>query len=362
MGASIVVCVWAVALAGCFNYNLPYPGDGTTDSTGDPDAVADADVDMTVDTEDDRPTDATADTATDPVPDLELDTDRDPVDDRVTDTSGDIPGDAPPIPTLVLISANTFSMGSPDTGTEPGRGTDENQHDVTLTVSFWMMETEVTQPQFFAVMGYDRSSHSSCSNCPATNMNWHEAADYANRLSLATGYTECYDCTGTYPSISCDLDSAHASPYDCPGYRLPTEAEWEFAARAGTSTATYNGTCDSGHLLCEQPNTVLDTIAWFCGNDSSNTNPVRTQNPNPWGLYDMLGNVWEWTYDWLTSSLPTTPVTDPSGPGSGTDRSMRGGSWGSGGWTAQHCRAAERHGEQPNDDRDNLGFRLVRNY
>jgi formylglycine-generating enzyme required for sulfatase activity len=368
-----IACCLAAILAGCFNYNLPYPGDGTTDTATEPDATTDLalepdappevvdEPDATADVEDDGTADPIDDRVTDPVEDRELDTERDPVDDRITDTTMDIPADAPPMPTLVLISAGgTFTMGSPDTG-EPGRGTFEDQHDVTLTRNFWMMETEVTQAQFLAVMGYNPSDHTGCTDCPATNMNWHEAAYYANQLSYALGFSECFDCTGTPPSVNCPLDSIFTSPYDCDGFRLPTESEWEYAARAGTTTATYNGTCDSSHLACEQPNTVLDSIAWFCGNDSGNTNPVRGLAANSWGLFDMLGNVWEWTYDWF-ATYPTGPVTNPWGPGSATDRTMRGGSWSSGGWTAQHCRAAERHGNHPNGSYNNLGFRLARTY
>jgi formylglycine-generating enzyme required for sulfatase activity len=151
-----------------------------------------------------------------------------------------------------------------------------------------------------------------------------------------------------------ELDPAYASPYDCPGYRLPTEAEWEYAARAGTFESTYNGTIDAGHLACEQPNAVLDPIAWFCGN-SDTTGTAGRRQANPFGLYDMLGHVAEWCHDRYTD-YAQLPTVDPVGTGSDYFV-VRGGSFGD---PASSCRAAAR-GNREYDERDpRVGFRCAR--
>jgi formylglycine-generating enzyme required for sulfatase activity len=136
---------------------------------------------------------------------------------------------------------------------------------------------------------------------------------------------------------------------------LPTEAEWEYAARAGTTGGTYNGT--STLTDCTMPNTVLDPIAWFCGNASSTTHEVGTRDPNPWGLYDMLGNVYEWCHDWYVEGLGTGAVTDPWGPVTGSYRVSRGGSWS---YDARYARAAYRHDRDPGNRFYYIGFRLAR--
>ena len=153
-----------------------------------------------------------------------------------------------------------------------------------------------------------------------------------------------------------DLAAAYDTPYDCRGYRLPTEAEWEYVARAGTTTATYNHDLDDGYHLCQMPNLVLDPIAWFCGNSEGRSHEVGTREPNDWGLYDVLGNVWEWCHDWYGAYLGVSGI-DPTGPSAGSLRVGRGGSWRN---RARDTTAAYRFNYSPGRSVNSFGFRPLR--
>jgi cysteine-rich repeat protein len=256
----------------------------------------------------------------------------------------------------ISISAGSFDMGSPIH--EEGRSSDEMLHQVTLTRSFEISAFEVTQADFDVLMGYNPAQFPGCGQaCPVNSISWHEAALYCNALSFDVGFDECYSCTGVAPDVTCELAAAYVTPYECSGYRLPTEAEWEYAARAGTSTATYNGDLDADHLYCEQPNPVLDPIAWFCGNSNTQfPHSVGGKDPNPWGIYDILGNVYEWCHDGY-ADYPAGPVNDPLGPETASHRVMRGGYWE---YLAKTVRSAFRWQKEATDRYYGTGFRPVR--
>jgi formylglycine-generating enzyme required for sulfatase activity len=247
-------------------------------------------------------------------------------------------------------------MGSPPA--EVARDTDEIQHRVTLTHDFLLMDTEVVQSDFQKLMGYNPSDFTSCGgSCPVENVNWHEAAAYSNALSRLERLAECYACTGQGAGIICEPSEDFVKPYQCTGYRLPTEAEWEYAARAGTTTATYGGDLDPAHLACEMPNLTLDRISWFCGNSGNAPHQVKTRAANAWSIYDMLGNVYEWCHDWY-QEYRSGGRTDPWGQPRGTESIVRGGSW-----CCRHnrdVRAAERMSEPPVERHSAMGFRVAR--
>ena len=257
-------------------------------------------------------------------------------------------------PGWVIITAGSFQMGSP--ATEKGRNSNEGPaHKVTITRSFLLKETEVTQSEWQKLMGTNPSRFSKCGDeCPVEQVSWWDAVTYCNALSEYEGLEQCYKlrgCKGTVgggcDDITC-VGNYKCSGFDfvgldCKGYRLPTEAEWEYAARAQNTGSAYS--------------TNLGDIAWYKDNSSSKTHRVGQKLPNTWGLYDMLGNVWEWTGDWYDSEYSNHPQTDPIGPKKGSSRILRGGSWD---YNTHHCRLAFRDGYEPVDRNDDLGFRPAR--
>ena len=212
---------------------------------------------------------------------------------------------------FAFCPAGSFKMGSPSA--EDGHSSNENQVSVSLSKAFWMAKTEVTQAQWRAVMGSD-PSHFKGDDLPVEVVSWDDAQKFIKKVNDS----------GVIPE----------------GWKvaLPTEAQWEYACRAG-ETGPYSGG-------------TIEQVAWYDGNSGSKTRPVGTKKPNAWGLYDMHGNVWEWCADWYDDSL--SGGTDPSGPSSGVRRVLRGGSWIN---RAALCRAALRNRGTPGTRSDLLGFR-----
>jgi formylglycine-generating enzyme required for sulfatase activity len=231
---------------------------------------------------------------------------------------------------MIRIDGGTFTMGSPSN--EQGRTTSEGpQHQVTVD-SFYIAKFPVTQNEYQELMGRNPSHHKGPA-LPVEQVNWFDAVEYCNKLSEKEGLTPAYTVSGNNVTWNSEAD----------GYRLPTEAEWEFACRAGTQTPHYSGTS-------------VDEVGWHVGNSSTRTNPVGEKLPNAWGLYDMLGNVLEWCWDWL-GSYSTEENNNPLGPASGTSRVYRGGCWS---FQANQIRSAYRFGNNPNMRSFLVGFRVAR--
>lgn len=262
-------------------------------------------------------------------------------------------------PVMVYIPPGTFNMGAPDT--EVCRDSDEGPvHTVTLTHGFYMQETEVTQRQWVNIFNHNPSEYQSV-NRPVETISWFEACVYCNRMSVAMGLTPCY-YEDTAFRIVMDRDLTEWDEVywnrEANGYRLPTEAEWEYACRAGTTTAFSNGTnstrCDDGVEYNLHP------LAWYYMNAGHVTQPVKQKQPNNWNLYDMHGNIREWCWDFIQRDYySTSPSVDPTGPDVDylVHRIARGGSYFD---FAYYCRSAWRGGGNMDSRYYEIGFRIVR--
>lgn len=253
------------------------------------------------------------------------------------------------------IPPGTFVMGSPED--EVGRFSNEAQHRVLLSEGYWLADTPCTQALWEAVMGDNPSGFRSPTR-PVEQVSWEQATEFVRRLEMEVALTE--EDPGT-------------------AFCLPTEAQWEYACRAGTKSATYAGNLT---LRGVRDAPELDAIAWYGGNsgkdfeldngyDSSGwrekqyahtqagSRLVGEKRPNAWGLYDMLGNVWEWCSDWYAAYAAATAVKNPIGPDEGADRVVRGGSWFD---VARYVRAACRGGLGPGHRNGDVGFRFARGH
>jgi len=244
--------------------------------------------------------------------------------------------------TFYLMPAGTFFMGSPEG--EPGRKEHENRHTMVLTQAFYMQSTEVTQGQWMEIMETttNPSRFVSCGpDCPVEQVSWLDVQEFITRLNRFGEGT----------------------------YYLPTEAQWEYAARGGTDSAFFNGEITAGNpSLCEYDRN-LDSVGWYCENAVSTdsdcfrsadsicrgTHPVASKPPNDFGLFDMHGNVWEWCSDWF-AYYPPTPEPDYGGPTAGEYKIIRGGSWYN---PAADSRSANRDLIEIDRKEIDVGFRLV---
>jgi len=263
--------------------------------------------------------------------------------------SGGTPGE------MVLVPGGTFTMG--DTRGE-GDSNELPTHSVTLN-SFYIGKYEVTQAEYAQYMQPSSSwtSHyGHGDDYPAYYVSWYAIIKYCNLRSLAEGLTPCYTISGStnpanwgsVPTSNNSTWNAAICNWNANGYRLPTEAEWEYAARGATNTPDYlySGSDD------------INAVAWYSGNSGYTSHPVGTKAPNGLGLYDMSGNLYEWCWDWYSSSYySSSPSNNPTGPASGSGRVFRGGYWNS---SASYYRVAYRSYNSPRSSYYSYGFRLCR--
>ena len=241
---------------------------------------------------------------------------------------------------LAWIPAGTFMMGSPDSEVYGGAASGENQHAVTLTMGFYMGKFLVRQEEYLSVIGNNPSCFKGGTNLPVETVTWYDATHYCAQ------FTQQEQLAGRLPEGW--------------GYRLPTEAEWEYACRAGTTTAFYFGSVIRDGMAnfdsyWEYDAAIGDIFQPIPVEYVGQTTPVGTYEANPWGLYDMCGNVFEWCLDWY-DTYPTGSASDPVGPVNGYSRVLRGGVWDVGG---RNCRSAARDYKWPGDKSDYVGFRMV---
>ncbi len=275
------------------------------------------------------------------------------------------PIESPNVGTLMPIPAGIFTMGSLEAGANPDF--DETEHRVTLS-AFFIGKYEVTQEQYEEVMEINPSYFQGESELPADGetqgkrpveqVSWYDAIVFCNTLSIKEGLIPVYSIGGKtnpeewgnipeIPEYNNQKWDAAVCNWTANGYRLPTEAEWEYACRAGTTTAYNTG------------NTISDNTGWYRGNSDSRTHEVGKKPANAWGLFDMHGNVWEWCGDWYEQHYPRAPQTDPKGPLSGEHRVFRGGSWVD---FAQYQHSANRYYDFPPFQNNDIGIRVLRSH
>ena len=234
---------------------------------------------------------------------------------------------------MVYVQGGTFQMGD-----KWGDGSDVEKpvHEVTVS-DFYISKYEITQKQYEEIMG-ENPSYFIGDNLPVEKVTWYNAVDFCNKLSEREGLEPCYTINGT--DVSCDFSKS--------GYRLPTEAEWEYAATGGINSKNtkYSGSNN------------VDEVGWYSDNSSNSTQEIGKKDPNELGIYDMSGNVWEWCWDWYdTSYYASSATTNPTGPEDGSSKVLRGGSWRN---PAQSVRVSNRGDNYPSEIYYTYGFRIVK--
>ena len=233
-------------------------------------------------------------------------------------------------------------MGSP--AGEHKRAPDERQHRVTISRDFLLGVTEITQGQWESVMGSSPSYFNGCDDCPVEDVSWYDVLVYCNALSVREGLEPAYTINGT--SVGWNRSAL--------GYRLPTESEWEYACRSGTSSPfSFGNDINPSQVNYDGRYPYRERRKGRYGNRTVDAGSLPA---NAWGLREMHGNVREWCWDWYAEH-PGGAVTDPAGPVAGSGRVLRGGFWSSG---AQYCRSAYRNWSAPDRRSQALGFRLAR--
>ncbi|MCL2809623.1 MAG: formylglycine-generating enzyme family protein [Treponema sp.] len=262
---------------------------------------------------------------------------------------------------MKYITGGTFTMGSPDdvatVWSDSWFNNELPRRQVTLT-GFYMGIFQVTQEQYEAVMGYNPSYFTTAkgrppatgetdTKRPVETVTWFDAVEFCNKLSILANLTPYYTIEDRVPATPNEYPITSATVTvnsSANGYRLPTEAQWEYACRAGTSTWFNTG------------NTITNNTGWYWDNSESRTREVGKKPANAWGLFDTHGNVWEWCWDWY-GVYPSDAETNPVGPASGADRVIRGGGWGD---VSVNVRSAVRLIYDPDGRSSIIGFRLVR--
>ncbi len=239
---------------------------------------------------------------------------------------------------LLRIDPGEFMMGSPDSD-KHAEDDEKPRHRVRITRPFYLGKYEVTQAEYEAVMGDNPSDCKGKPKNPVESVSWLDAVRFCNQLSEREGLKPYYEISG---------ETVQIPAWKASGYRLPTEAEWEYACRAGTATRYSFG----------DDKASLGEFAWFSDNSDSGTHEVGQKRANGFGLHDMYGNVWEWCWDWsAVDYYKESPLDDPRGPSQAASRVIRGGGWIN---LPYHCRSAVRGGYAPDDRHYYLGFRLAR--
>ena len=232
---------------------------------------------------------------------------------------------------LIFVQGGIFQMGSNN-----GSNDEKPVHSVTVS-DFYIGKYEVTQKKWKEVMGNNPSSFKG-DNLPVEKVSWYDAVEFCNKKSRAEGLTPCY--TGSGKNIKCNFSAN--------GYRLPTEAEWDYAAQGGNNSKGY--TYAGGN--------TIGTVAWYTDNSGNKTHPLGTKQSNELGIYDMSGNVWEWCNDWYDEDYYSrSPKDNPKGPSSSSCRVLRGGSCSDNDY---YCRIAFRDSNKPDGCFYDNGFRVVR--